>query len=307
MIFFTQNNTHFTYIAGHRCENCLYQKTRCSQCSPLIVKVTVSEKESRSHYHITVNVNVYCTLEKLGNEIKAGEIHSQSPRTNDYKFTCAVDKTKKSIRFGPQGALGMLSTEIQNKGIGGYSLSILIRKLHAKGFQDFSVQPIFLSRVDAETKEETLNRNVFYRSRGFEFADINMKIGHIAVKTLSQLSVRWNRQKVRPISNELTLKLALNKQNELVSTKKILSYRELSKNEYQKRYYRELGKGSLYKKLILLLAVTVIFILKDINLIPIAACTLFLFIEALYFHDRPRDYIVRVFKGCVSMFRKPKQ
>lgn len=219
-----------------------------------VARIFISEEESERHYLMKVRFVIYCKIENHQSTFKLVNIDTSEPKALCPTFTCTVDKMSRSIKFGPKGMLGMLGTEIQNRGLGGYCFSLLVQSLCEKGFIDYSVLPIALSFQDAKDEVSTLNRNNFYKSRGFDIDDIRLKHGTISVECLSQLSTNWNRKKIIPISNEYIFKFSVMRQNDVSDLTKSFTDAKKSKECFSGKLASEKEKTNLYKLVIMSLA-----------------------------------------------------
>ncbi len=114
------------------------------------------------------------------------------------EFSLSIDHLRKSMVFGPKGALGMLPPPLQGQSIGRFCVTRLIDELMliCKGY---TIRDGKLSLIDACNEEAKLNRNYFYQKMGFELAlDETLSFGRFTFPDdPSKLAKKWNRRKLR--------------------------------------------------------------------------------------------------------------
>ena len=122
-------------------------------------------------------------------------------------FSVEVFQDNQSIRLGPQGQLGMLTEEYQGQSIGRYCISKLLI-LATADVSPFKVLHGRLTFEDAKTPKAKSNRNTFYRKLGLTLKlDSDEHKGVFFCNDSSQLTLGWNRGKLREIDSSRLLKL----------------------------------------------------------------------------------------------------
>lgn len=114
------------------------------------------------------------------------------------EFSLLIDHFRKSVGFGPKGALGRLPPQLQGQSIGRFCIARLIDELMWK-CKGYTVRDGELSPIDACNDEAKLNRNYFYQKMGFELAlDETLSFGRFTFPDdPSKLAKKWNRRKLR--------------------------------------------------------------------------------------------------------------
>lgn len=182
-------------------------------------------------------------------------------------FELRLDKESKVARFGPSYALGMIQSDHQNRGIGRFCMSLLV-KTARNAIQDvdtYLVKSLMLSSVDANDDESAMNRNVFYQHSGIPIEDVLTRNGKTEETQFSTMADTHNRRKVRAIPlwvvgrtlcNELVIRRRM--QSRIAQEKISANYYKDKAHEYNKRakLYQLLLSGSVLMSIGLLSYIT---------------------------------------------------
>lgn len=176
------------------------RKTRSDQAYIFAVRESFYDDEREAIYRIKVRqayeMRTYLHDKQLS-------IFKNNPTwsDNNLTFQVVVDKTKKMVRFGPIGNLGLMYPQHQGLGIGTYCMTRLIAWTQTH-FHDYGVFSGELASNDANTEHKKLKRNAFYTGLGFELQNMSedMSSGLFSADSVNQLRSKWNRAKVKEIN-----------------------------------------------------------------------------------------------------------
>lgn len=168
-----------------------------NQSSAVVRSTLTAVFEFREHHTETSAIYqvIFIPLIRIPNG-DSGEIipnyPKKFPRRRDNiltdSFYLVVNKTARSVKFGPKDYIIIFQRELRGLGIGSYAFGELIRWARPK-MPEFTVDRVKVGAGDARDPVNHLRRNHFYEKHGFrgEFSDPDKTDGFYYIDRVSDL------------------------------------------------------------------------------------------------------------------------